>query len=57
VARGLGEQVAPELERILSGGGRQLVDEGLGDESVLGRPDRAPESDRNAEVFVSVFNL
>src|SRR5919106_2395934 len=51
VARGLCQQVAPKLERILFCGGSQLVDKGLGDESVLGRPDRAPESDRNAEVF------
>src|SRR5215475_2597915 len=57
VARGLDEQVAAEFEGVFSGGGGQLIDEGLGDKSVLRRSDRAPEADGNAEVFVDVLNL
>src|SRR5438445_1331040 len=43
VARLLAEERAPELERILARGVRELVDEALEKETVLRVPDRAPE--------------
>src|SRR6187549_1453471 len=43
----IGQEIAPELERILAGGMRELVDERLLEEPVLRVEDRAPRTGRN----------
>src|SRR2546427_296093 len=43
------EQLAPQLEGILAGRRRHLVEEALGDERVLRDPHRAPEAQRHGQ--------
>ena len=53
----LGEQATPELEGIFAGRGGKLIDERLGDESVLRRTDGAPDTHGYANVLVYVLNF
>src|SRR4029450_8667174 len=47
----------PELERIFAGRGGELIDERLGDESVLRRTDGTPDTHGYANVLVYVLNF
>ena len=44
------QQLAPQLDRVLAGRVRQLVDEGLGRERGVAVPDRAPPQHRHADL-------
>src|SRR5690348_1388575 len=51
------QQRAAILERVLAGGVRQLVHEGLPHERILRMADSAPEADRNVGVALRILNL
>src|SRR5215217_6720073 len=56
VLRMVAEERATELERILAGGARRLVDEALEVDAVLVRVDAAPRPDRHMGVAHRVFD-
>src|SRR5262249_13003110 len=52
----VGQQLAPNLERVLAGGMRDLVDEGLQPDGILIGVDAAPEAYRHMRVAYGVLN-